>query len=228
MASYNTRWSFSGLQNFENCQYKYYRSNVLKDVVEVYADNRKNGIDFHKAAEVYMKSDGELLDISYFEYRATLEFILSMARRSAIKEFETDYAVDSEWNKTSFNYRSKSMWVGATPDVLLVNNNKGVIIDYKLGKPRSDTDQLKLYAGVVSAHYPEVTAFSLTYLYLAHSKNVTTTITTDELSRVKRDFKDRVVRIYNAHEADKWKKEPNPLCGWCPVTDCEHNKRDEV
>ncbi|MEY2875362.1 MAG: hypothetical protein RLZZ373_2733, partial [Pseudomonadota bacterium] len=28
----------------------------------------------------------------------------------------------------------------------------------------------------------------------------------------------------DALESGVWPKTPNPLCGWCPVKDCEHNR----
>jgi hypothetical protein len=39
------------------------------------------------------------------------------------------------------------------------------------------------------------------------------------------DYRERVARIEQAHESGVWNPKPTPLCGWCPCTDCEYNKK---
>lgn len=224
MASYNTRWSFSALQTFENCKYKYFRTKVSKDVKEVYSDERKNGISFHAAAEEFMKSGGKVMDIAYVQHKATLEGLLSIARTCEHKEYEKDLAIKNDWTPTEFSYKSGLMWTAAKPDVLFVKGKTALLFDYKLGKVRNDTDQLKLYASIVFSHYPEVTAIKSTYLFLAHNKKIDEVIQRDKNKHIQEEFTNRVINIYKAHDAAEWTKEPNPLCGWCPVKDCEHNK----
>jgi hypothetical protein len=31
--------------------------------------------------------------------------------------------------------------------------------------------------------------------------------------------------VKNSIETENFPKRPNPLCGWCDVGDCEHNKK---
>jgi hypothetical protein len=39
------------------------------------------------------------------------------------------------------------------------------------------------------------------------------------------NYRERVARIEKAHETGVWNPKPTPLCGWCVVKTCEHNRK---
>ena len=57
-------WSYSSLELFKQCPYKYYRLRVVKDIVEPETEAMRYGTDVHKAAENFVR-DGTPIPEKY-------------------------------------------------------------------------------------------------------------------------------------------------------------------
>ena len=103
-------------------------------------------------------------------------------------------------------------------DYALVTPLTAVILDHKTGKPKSDGDQLRLFAGVAFAAFPYVKKVRTGYLWLAHDKTDTKDFTPEDVPEIWVDFGSRVHRMEHAFSTGNFPPKPSGLCrAWCPV-----------
>ena len=94
-------------------------------------------------------------------------------------------------------------------------------MDWKTGNPRYDRFQPDVYAMAVFARYPDVQKITFMYAWLKTGKRNEWGYTRDEMSKLGR----RLKRATKPIEQDAtWERQPGPLCRWCPVRDCQHNR----
>lgn len=95
---------------------------------------------------------------------------------------------------------------------------KKFLVTHNTGKPKSDGDQMKLFAAATFAAFPHVNTVKTAYIWLAHDKIDAKDIHRDELTAIWQEFTPRVIRLVKAQENDKWPANPSGLCkNWCPV-----------
>lgn len=122
-------------------------------------------------------------------------------------------------------WMANDVWCRGVIDIGVVGSKKAVVMDWKTGKRRPDSDQLELFAGMVFAHYPYIEEVKTGFIWLNSRE-----IDTDEFHRDDRDqiwsnFLPRVKRMQRSHDEDKWMPNPSGLCkNWCPVGNklCEY------
>jgi PD-(D/E)XK nuclease superfamily len=109
-------------------------------------------------------------------------------------------------------------------DVPIVLTHTALLLDWKTGKKREDPYELEVGALLVQAQWPHAGKIIGQYVWL---KDLTLGETHD-LSRTDRTWQ-RVTAamsdVERAMERGAFIKTPGPLCGWCSVMDCEHNRK---
>ena len=116
------------------------------------------------------------------------------------------------------------VWLrGALDAPILLSADTAVLVDWKTGKRREDPFELEIGAVLLQASRPEIIKIYGCYVWLREGvkgtpHNVSHTAKT--WARVQ----ERVNEIETAIEDNRFAKTPGPLCGWCPVKDCEHNR----
>ena len=117
----------------------------------------------------------------------------------------------------------KGYWVRGIADLLIVDGETAFVVDYKTGSNRyPDSKQLKLMALMVFAHFPEVQHVKAGLLFVMHESFMPEEYTRDMADALWGAFNPDLERLKLSYETDKWTPNPTPLCGWCPVTTCEH------
>jgi len=217
-------WSYSRVNSFKQCPKKYYHLYVKKDVQDKGNAATFYGNKVHKAAEHYIK-DGKELAREYKFMQGTLDAFNNI---EGTKHCEIRLGVareDGEYSPTTFF--GKDVWWRGIADLLILNGDKALIIDYKTSKNTNyaDTRHLDLLAGATFIHYPEVKKVKSALSFVVCKGFITKDHTVDMYKSYMSVFDSELERIEVALEKDVWNPVESGLCGFCPVTSCEHNRR---
>lgn len=166
----------------------------------------------HKALELHVKGI-ENIPEKYKQYRPMVDRILAAP---GDKLAEHKFGLTHALKPTEFF--GKDVWVRGVIDLSVMRSKSATVLDYKTGKPKTDGDQLKLFAAVTFALYPHLERVTTGYLWLAHDKTDSKVFTKDDVPGIWQEFNQRVIRMVKAQDADRFPPNPSGLCkAWCPV-----------
>ena len=205
-------WSYSALTAFETCPHRFYLTRVSREEKEPQTEATVWGNKVHKSLEEFAKS-GKPLPRDLKAYGRYVEKILSREGKRVIEE---KMAFDKSMRPTT--WFAKNVWVRGVIDIGVIGSNKGYLLDWKTGKRRPDSDQLKLFAALAFAAYPWIDQVTTGFIWLKEGKFDKDVFTRDQLPEIWNEFLPRLNRLAAAYEQDKWVKKPSGLCrNWCPV-----------
>ncbi len=215
-------WSHSSLKDYEGCPRRYYEAKVLKKYPFTDTQATIYGKELHEAAEFYIKDDKPLPQQFAF-VQDTLDALKAKPGR---KLCEHKMGIRADLSPCDFF--DKDVWCRGIADLLIVNDDNltARVIDYKTGNNKyPDREQLKLMALMVFAHFPHIRRVEGALLFVVKDDIAKASFMVGEAEEYWWDYRERVARIEQAHESGVWNPKPTPLCGWCPCTDCEYNKK---
>jgi predicted RecB family nuclease len=165
----------------------------------------------------YRIKDGTPLPEGMTQWEGLATKISNMAGE---KFCEVEMALDENFQPAPWG----NAWTRGIADLLIVNGDKAVNLDYKTGK-RKLTHQLMLYAGYTFAIYPQVNTVVTGFVWMRDKKIDKETFTRDQVPMIWQTFIPKVRKLESAYERDAWPCRPSGLCkGWCPVKTCEFYK----
>jgi ATP-dependent helicase/DNAse subunit B len=212
-------WSYSALNAFENCGWRYYLTKIVKTVKEPQTKALADGNDMHKAFEKHIKGDTWMPD--RFVHLTPVAEIVKNA--PGTKEVERKFALNRSLQETT--YFGADVWVRGQFDAVVRNEKAAVIVDWKNGKRKPDSDQLKLFAAAMFSLHPYLEAVHTAFVWIPDKKLDKETYSREEASGIWQEFLPRVRRLELAVAGNNFVKRPSGLCkGYCPVgrTNCEH------
>jgi hypothetical protein len=216
-------WSYSSINLFKQCPHKYYRLRVIKDVVEPPAEHLNYGLEVHKAAEDYI-GKGTPIPEKYAFIKEHLD------RLNHIKgEKLCEYKMGLTSNLEPCGFFDKDVWWRGVADLLIINDDKAYVIDYKTGKSAkyADTKQLELLSLALFKHFPNVKKVKGGLLFLVANDLVKDHYEADNEGVYWTKWLEDTQRLEAAIQNDVWNKKPNFSCrAWCSITDCEHNGKN--
>ena len=215
-------WSHSSLKDYEGCPRRYHEVKVLKNYPFKDTDATLYGKELHTAAELYIK-EGTPLPPQFAFIKDTLDALKAKPGR---KLCEHEMGVTKDLKPCKF--MDKEVWVRGIADLLIIDdeNLTARVVDYKSGNNKyPDREQLKLMALMVFAHFPHIRRVSGALLFVVKEDIAKASFMVGEAEEHWWDYRERVARIEQAHETGVWNPKPTPLCGWCPVSSCEHNRK---
>jgi hypothetical protein len=215
-------WSHSSLKDYEGCPRRYHEVKVLKNYPFKDTDATLYGKELHTAAELYIK-EGTPLPPQFAFIKDTLDALKAKPGR---KLCEHEMGVTKDLKPCKF--MDKEVWVRGIADLLIIDdeNLTAKVVDYKSGNNKyPDREQLKLMALMVFAHFPHIRRVSGALLFVVKEDIAKASFMVGEAEEHWWDYRERVARIEQAHETGVWNPKPTPLCGWCPLTTCEHNRK---
>jgi PD-(D/E)XK nuclease superfamily len=118
------------------------------------------------------------------------------------------------------SWYDKEAWLRGVIDAYVIKDTTAVIFDWKTGKEREDPFELEVFGFLLRAHHPELRKIIGHYVWLRDNK----VGEAHDVSDYARTWA-KVMNFYTEIEKGDYKKTPGPLCKWCPVLDCAHNKR---
>tara|TARA_Y100000004_G_scaffold30014_1_gene31173 strand:- start:260 stop:694 length:435 start_codon:yes stop_codon:yes gene_type:complete len=128
-------------------------------------------------------------------------------------------------NLTPTGWWDKDAWLRSILDVLIIIDDKAIVMDWKTGKRRPDFTQLQLFALQVFKHYPKVKKVQSTFIWLKDMSMDSETFKSDQTNLMWADMLARIERINQSVEHNNWPAKPSGLCNWCPAKNiCEYAK----
>jgi len=214
-------WSHSSLKDYEGCPRRYHEVKVLKNYPFTETEATIYGTQLHEAAELYIK-DGTDLPPQFEFLRDTLDVLKAKPGRKLC-----EYKMGVTKDLKPCGFMDKDVWVRGIADLLIIDDDNltARVVDYKSGNNKyPDREQLKLMALMVFVHFPHIRRVSGALLFVVKNDIAKGSYMVGEAEEYWWDYRERVARIEQAHETGVWNPKPTPLCGWCPVKTCEHNK----
>ena len=219
-----TTWSYSSLKTFEQCPKKYYHLRVLKDVKDEGSEATIYGQDLHKAAEDYIKV-GTPLPPRFGFIQDTV---------NAIKNIPGEQHCELKLGvrRTSTGYEpcgffDTGVWWRGIGDVVVVQGDTAFSIDYKSSKNAkyADLKQLDILAAALFVHFPQVKKIKSALAFVVSNEFIHKEHFAEMRDSYFASFEPNLDRLATAQETGVWNTNTGPLCKFCPVTSCEHNRK---
>lgn len=209
-------WSFSALEAYETCPARYYHTRVVKDVADPPGEEAQWGTRVHKVLEDRIKT-GEPITGTLASYEP---YAAALAALPGTIHAEQQVALDKDLKQTT--WFSKTVWVRAVIDVAVDNGTVLRLFDYKTGKRKPDSQQLKLSAAIGFSIYPEAMVTQTAFLWLKDKVVDQEVYTREQTGEIWSTFMPRVQRLEAALVSGTFPEKPSGLCRrWCPVRQCK-------
>jgi CRISPR/Cas system-associated exonuclease Cas4 (RecB family) len=191
------------------CPRQYYLTYVSGDIHRIETEATKHGSRVHEALERYGR-DGKPVPEDCQKFTKYVDKLLAIGGEPF---FEKKFALTR--NLEPCDFEDETAWCRGIIDIGVINKDKAIVCDWKTGKIKLDSNQLKLFAGFVMQHYA-VDTVKTAYIWLAHGKTTTETYTREDLPAIWKYFITKAKRLEQSYEKDKWLPKPSGLCrGWC-------------
>ena len=219
-------WSYSSIKTFDQCPKKYYHLKIAKDIKDGDTTATLYGKELHKAAEDFIATglaipprfkfiEPILQSLSNIPGEAHCELKLGIAKR------------DGKFVPCDFF--AKDVWWRGIADLVIVNKETGVahLVDYKTSKNAkyADTKQLDLLAGAVFTHFPEVKEIKSALVFVVSNEFVKKKHEGIMRTAYLSVMHSELIRLEAAMDTNVWNANSGPLCKFCPVTSCAHNRK---
>ena len=216
-----TAWSYSSIKTFEQCPKKYYHLKVAKDVKDDPGEAAIYGTDVHKAAEDFITLGHPIPD----RYALIRPVVERLAALPGDKFAELKLGVKR--SLTGFEpcgFFDKDVWYRGIVDLLIIDGDRGWMIDYKTGKNAkyADMKQLDLMAGALFVTYPDLKVIKSGLAYVVSHEFPKKTHKREKLNQYMAVFEDQLDQLEAAMDNGIWNAKTSGLCAFCPVTSCEH------
>jgi len=215
-------WSFSSLKTFQQCPRKYYHTKILKDVREPDTVATLYGKSAHTVAEEYIR-DGVPVP-PQFEYMKAMLDQLNAIPGEKLCEVMLGLTKDLE----PCEFHADDVWWHGIADLVVLDEENGIAhsVDYKTSKSAryADVKQLDLVAAAIFAKYPKIKTIKSALLFVV-SKDF---VKAKHHAEMKEKYLEKpaldVARIEAARENGVWNPISGPLCRFCSIKTCEHNR----
>jgi len=219
-----TPWSYSRMKLFEQCPKKYYHLNIARDYKEPQSDAMRYGNEFHTACEVYIR-DGVDLPPAFEFARATLD---ALAAKDGDKHCEYRMGLTHDLEPCGFS--DKNVWYRGIADLIILNGEDAMVVDYKTGKSDkyADPDQLELMALSVFKHFPQIKRVRVGLVFFVPNTLIRNVFLISDADRLWERWFNNVSRMEQAFSNNVWNANPSGLCRrHCVVESCVHNGRNQ-
>jgi len=220
----NITWSYSSLKTFEQCPKKYFHLKVVKDVKDEGSEATLYGQELHKAAEDYLK-EGTPIPPKFSYVQDTVDAIKNIPGE---KHCELKLGV----RKTDTGYEpcgffDKDVWWRGIGDVIVVQDELAFSLDYKTSKNAkyADLKQLDILAAALFTHFPQIKKIKSALAFVVSNEFVHKEHFAEMRDSYFAAFEPDLDRLATAQETGVWNTNTGPLCKFCPVVSCEHNRK---
>jgi hypothetical protein len=211
------KWSHSRLAAFESCPRKHNECDLAKNYVEPPSVQMTFGSDVHKALELHCR-DGVPLPSEHASYQDVADTIKALP---GIKFYEQKLALRRDFSPCGFF--ADGVWFRCVVDVLVTDDDRALIVDYKTGKIKDDFSQLQLNAAAIFAHNPHINKIGAAFWWIAKGKKLTkASYVRADLPAIWGKFLPKVQTYEKAVREQRFLPNPSGLCkNWCPVKSCQ-------
>jgi hypothetical protein len=218
-----TAWSYSSIKTFDQCPKKYFHLKVVKDVKDDPGEAAVYGTAVHEAAELFVK-DGTPIPEKFAYMRPIVE---PLAAKSGEKLTEVKLGVKkTDTGFETCGFFDKDVWYRGIVDLAIIDGDRAWMVDYKTGKNAkyADLKQLDLMAAALFVKYPDLKVIKSALAYVVSHEFPKKTHKREKMAEYMSVFDDQLDQLEASMDNGIWNAKTSPLCGWCPVTSCEHWK----
>ena len=219
------RWSYSAWDNFRTCPKKYWAEKIAKVVPYEVGETQQWGIDVHEALEHRLR-DRNLLAERYKSFETVAQWAESFPGDERL--YEHKLAVSRQYYAPC-EANSKDAWCVGIMDVLILDrkNKTAYVIDWKLGKKKTNSQQMALYAALIFAHYgEEIHNVKAVYAWLKTAEKTHERYDINEKYTLWDSFMPGVNRMEKAYQTGNFMAQSSGLCrAWCGYFACTFNGR---
>ena len=215
--------SYTFLNTWDICNHQAFRKFIAKDLPkEPQSPEMIYGNDVHDAMEKRLDRKAPLPLVDRFAaYEPFVKPLLPFVEKG---QLVAEQKLGMDANGAAVGFWDGSTWLRGKLDAPVVNGTTALLLDWKTGKAREDPYELEIGALLLQAKYPCVTTVLGRYVWLKEMRLGET----HDCSDTRRTFESvhkTMDEVGHAIKMDVFPKKQGPLCGWCPVLDCQHNRR---
>lgn len=212
--------SYSAIVQFENCPLRYYRQRIIKDVKDEGGEASIYGDRIHKLLEDRLR--GAAIDVEIEKYEPLCLSVEKLARKG---ELLIEHEMVLTENLTPTTWWASDAWLRSKLDILVINGNDAVVMDWKTGKRKPDFFQMELFAAQVFKHFPQVQRVTASLVWLKTMEMDREVYNRIDINPIWAGIMRRIQRIHDAYEHENWPARPSGLCRYCPCRyDCDYAK----
>ena len=134
----NITWSYSSLALYQQCPKKYYHLKVAKDVVDPPGEAILFGNTIHKIAEKYIVEGAPIPE----KHKAIEPALASIRAIEGEKLCENRLGLTADLEPCGFF--DKKVWWRGVADIIILQGDKALTVDYKTGKKSQYADLKQL------------------------------------------------------------------------------------
>ena len=217
------KWSYSSIKTFAQCPKKYYHLKVAQDVKDSGSAATLYGSEMHKAAEDFI-SLGTPLPPKFAPMQAFMDAVKNLP---GTKYCELKLGVKKDRDTyAACDYDDPDYWWHGIADLVSINGYKAYSMDYKTSKNAkyADIKQLDLIAGAIFLRFPQVMQVKSALAFVVSGEFVKAEHIVTERSNYLKIFDKELDQLAGAFESGVWNANSGPLCKFCPVKTCAHNR----
>jgi len=208
-------WSYSKLKNYDVCPKRMYEVDVTKN----FADSGGEALTYGNAVhDALAKALGKKIPLP--AEMAHLQYWVDRVSRGSGELFvEQKYAITRDFKPTT--YFAHDVWYRGIGDVVRVDNDLALVVDWKTGKILEDSVQLMLMAQCLFSHFPKLKYVRSEFVWLKEDCTTPELFTRKEVADYWVELLPRVQKMEQSFQQMSFPPTPNRLCkSWCPVTSC--------
>lgn len=208
----NMIYSYSSLDLFRSCPYKFHRTYIAKDYKEV-SKAMDRGNEFHKQIASYIKSDAPVPPVVAKDGLFDVLKLVNKATNGAYPLVEYQMAVNAKGESVGY-WDKTAVLRGAVDCIPVVKMPCTTIIDWKSGQMYDYSFQGMTYAALSFCVFPEVSEIRVIFDHLDKGRQEP-----HHLNR--RDVTPVWDTLNEANAATEFPKKFNEKCKWCKMPGCE-------
>lgn len=205
--------SYSSIKMYENCPLRYYKQRVLKEVADKGNDASIYGERIHKFLEDRLRQNAALPQEAA-HYEALCKSVEAIAEGGEL-HIEREMVLNENLEPTG--WWDADAWLRSKLDILVVNGDMAVVMDWKTGRRRPDFFQMEMFAAQVFKHYPQVTKVRTSLVWLKTLKMDTENYNVGNANVLWEKIISKIKRIHQSFECETWPAKPSGLCLYCPA-----------
>src|SRR5579859_6617903 len=159
-------WSYSKLKNFEVCPRKHYEVDLAKTYAETQDDDPDSALNYGNRVHDAFKQallNGVALSPEMQHLQIWVDRVKAGPGTLLV---EQKYAINRNFQKTT--YFAPDVWVRMIGDVVKIDRDIALVLDWKTGKIVEDSVQLMLMAQALFSHYPDLKRVRSEFVWLKH------------------------------------------------------------
>lgn len=218
-------WSYSSLSNFLLCPKQYYETRVQKSVKSPPTQLSLWGDRVHEHFEHRLSSGKPATpmagDPSLDVYQPVIE---RFSKTKGAFSAEVKLAIDNAFKPTG--WFASDVWCRGIVDALWLDRHVARMVDWKTGRRKTGSYQLRLFALLIFAHHPDVDLVNTAYVWLQTGKVDVEKFRRKDVPKLWQDILIDVRRLEVAYKNNTWVPRPSGICrNHCPVLSCSFNEQ---